>query len=82
MPEYSVSELSSAVKRTVERDFGFVRVRGELSGVKRHTSGHVYLDLKDDRSVLAGVIWKGSVRALRVQPENGLEVVATGRLTT
>ncbi len=82
VPEYSVSELSSAVKRTVERDFGFVRVRGELSGVKRHTSGHVYLDLKDDRSVLAGVIWKGSVRALRVQPENGLEVVATGRLTT
>ena len=82
VPEFSVSEISSAVKRAIERDFGFVRVRGELSGVKRHTSGHVYLDLKDERSVLASVIWKGNVRALRVQPENGLEVVATGRLTT
>ena len=80
--EYTVSEVSNAVKRTVERDFAFVRVRGELSGVKRHTSGHIYLDLKDERAVLGGVIWKGSVRALRVQPQNGIEVVATGRLTT
>ena len=82
VPEYTVSEVSNAVKRTVERDFAFVRVRGELSGVKRHTSGHIYLDLKDERAVLGGVIWKGSVRALRVQPQNGIEVVATGRLTT
>jgi exodeoxyribonuclease VII large subunit len=82
VPEYTVSEISSAVRKTVERDFAFVRVRGELSGVKRHTSGHVYLDLKDPNAVLAGVIWKGSIRGLRVQPENGLEVVATGRLTT
>jgi exodeoxyribonuclease VII large subunit len=82
VPEYTVSEISSAVKKTVERDFAFVRVRGELSGVKRHTSGHVYLDLKDERAVLGGVIWKMNVRALRVQPQNGLEVVATGRLTT
>ncbi len=82
VPEYTVSEISGAVKKTVERDFAFVRVRGELSGVKRHTSGHVYLDLKDERAVLGGVIWKMNVRALRVQPQNGLEVVATGRLTT
>ncbi len=82
IPEYTVSEVSNAVKKTVERDFAFVRVRGEMSGVKRHSSGHIYLDLKDERAVLGGVIWKTSVRALRVEPQNGLEVVATGRLTT
>ncbi len=82
VPEFTVSEISAAVKQSIERGFAFVRVKGELSGVKRHTSGHVYLDLKDTGAVLAGVIWKGSIRALRVQPENGLEVVATGRLTT
>jgi exodeoxyribonuclease VII large subunit len=82
VPEFTVSEISSAVKNAIERGFAFVRVKGELSGVKRHTSGHVYLDLKDERSVLAGVIWKGNVRGLRVQPQNGIEVVATGKLTT
>jgi len=82
VPEFTVSEISTALKRTVEERFGFVRVRGELSGVKRHSSGHIYLDLKDERASLAGVIWKMSTRGLRVQPENGLEVVATGRLTT
>jgi len=82
VPEYSVSEISGAVKKTVERDFAFVRVRGELSGVKRHTSGHIYLDLKDERAVLAGVVWKMNARSLRVQPQNGLEVVASGRITT
>jgi exodeoxyribonuclease VII large subunit len=82
VPEFTVSEISAAVKSAIERGFAFVRVKGELSGVKRHTSGHVYLDLKDQNAVLAGVIWKGSVRNLRVQPQNGLEVVATGRLTT
>ncbi len=82
VPEFTVSEISAAVKQSIERGFAFVRVKGELSGVKRHTSGHVYLDLKDTGAVLSGVIWKGSIRNLRVQPENGLEVVATGRLTT
>ncbi|MEM6825047.1 MAG: exodeoxyribonuclease VII large subunit [Pseudomonadota bacterium] len=81
-PEFSVSELSGAVKRVVEGEFGFVRVRGEVGRVSRPRSGHVYLDLKDDRSVLAGVIWKGVANRLKTQPEEGLEVVATGRLTT
>jgi exodeoxyribonuclease VII large subunit len=81
-PEYSVSELSMAVKKMVEDGFAFVRVRGELSGVKRHSSGHIYLDLKDERATLAGVIWRLTVPRLRLRPENGLEVVATGRLTT
>lgn len=81
-PEYSVSELSMALKKMVEDSFGYVRVRGELSGVKHHSSGHIYLDLKDERASLAGVIWKMTAPRLRVRPENGLEVVAIGRLTT
>lgn len=81
-PEFTVSELSGAVKRTIEGGFSRVRVRGELGRVSRPRSGHVYLDLKDDRSVLAGVIWKGQAAKLATPPEEGLEVVATGRLTT
>ena len=81
-PEYSVSELSGAVKKTLESGFEHVRVRGELGRISRPSSGHVYLDLKDDRAVLAGVIWKGVAGRLRFQPEQGMEVVATGRITT
>jgi len=82
MPEYSVSELSGAVKRMVEGEFGHVRVRGEVGRVSRPPSGHVYLDLKDDRAVLSGIIWKGKAADLTPQPEEGMEVIATGRLTT
>ncbi len=82
LPEFSVTELSQALKRTVEDTFPYVRVRGELGRVSRPRSGHVYLDMKDDKSVLGSVIWKGTVSKLAVQPEEGLEVVATGRLTT
>ncbi|MEM9139075.1 MAG: exodeoxyribonuclease VII large subunit [Pseudomonadota bacterium] len=81
-PEFSVSELSGAVKRAIEGGFGHVRVRGEVGRVSRPRSGHVYLDLKDDRAVLAGVIWKGTAQGLATQPEEGMEVIATGRLTT
>ena len=81
-PEFSVSEISGVVKRVIEGEFGHVRVRGELGRVSRPRSGHVYLDLKDDRAVLSGVIWKGVASRLSVQPEEGMEVVATGRLTT
>lgn len=81
-PEFSVSELSGAVKRMVEGEFGHVRVRGEVGRVSRPRSGHIYMDLKDDRSVLAGVIWKGVAGRLATQPEEGMEVIATGRLTT
>ncbi len=81
-PEYTVSELSGAVKRTIEGEFGFVRVKGEVGRVSRPRSGHVYLDLKDDRAVIAGVMWKGVAARLQTQPEEGMEVVATGRLTT
>ncbi|MEM7189872.1 MAG: exodeoxyribonuclease VII large subunit [Pseudomonadota bacterium] len=81
-PEFSVSELSGAVKRMVEGEFGHVRVRGEVGRVSRPRSGHIYLDMKDDRAVLAGVIWKGVAAGLATQPEEGMEVVATGRMTT
>ncbi|MEM7506407.1 MAG: exodeoxyribonuclease VII large subunit [Pseudomonadota bacterium] len=81
-PEFSVSEISGAVKRMVEGEFGHVRVRGEVGRVSRPRSGHVYLDLKDDRAVLAGVMWKGVASRLATQPEEGMEVIATGRLTT
>jgi len=80
--EYSVSEISTAIKRTMEDSFGFVRVRGEVGRVSRPASGHVYLDLKDERAVLAGVIWRGTAGKLKFKPEEGLEVIATGRITT
>ena len=79
---YSVSELSGAVKRTVEDAFSHVRVRGEIGRVSQPRSGHVYLDLKDDRATISGVIWKGQAARLSHRPEEGLEVIATGRLTT
>ncbi len=82
IPEWSVSELSQSIKRTMEDAFGHVRVRGELGRASRPASGHVYLDLKDDRAVLNGVIWKGAAAKMRFKPEEGLEVIATGRITT
>ncbi|MCX7644729.1 MAG: exodeoxyribonuclease VII large subunit [Rhodobacteraceae bacterium] len=81
-PEFTVSELSGAIRRVIEGGFGFVRVRGEIGRVSLPRSGHVYLDLKDDRAVIAGVIWKGVAERLATRPEEGMEVVATGRLTT
>ncbi len=80
--EFSVSEISGAVKQVLEGQFGYIRVRGELGRVSRPASGHVYLDLKDDRAVLSAVIWKGVAARFSVQPEEGLEVVCTGKLTT
>lgn len=81
-PEFTVSELSGAVKRMIEGEFGHVRIRGEVGRVSRPRSGHIYLDLKDDRAVISGVIWKGVSARLATQPEEGMEVVATGWLTT
>jgi len=78
----SVSELSARLKRTVEDRFGYVRLRGELSGVKRAASGHLYCCLKDDKAVIDGVMWKGGAQRLAFRPEDGVEVIATGKLTT
>jgi len=82
LPEYSVSEVSMAVKRTLEDNFGYVRVRGEISGYTQARSGHVYFSLKDDKSVLDAVCWRGTAGKLRFQPEDGLEVICTGRITS
>jgi len=83
IPEWTVSELSAALKKTVEDAYGFVRVRGEISGFKGASpSGHCYFRLKDDKAVLEGVIWKMNYARLRFKPQEGLEVIATGRLTT
>ncbi len=79
---YSVSELAFALKRTVEEAYGFVRLRGELSKVTFHSNGHVYLTLKDDKAAIDGVVWRGSVKNLSVRPEQGLEVIVTGKVST
>lgn len=81
-PAMSVGELSRAIKRTLEGDFGHVRVQGEISGAKRAASGHWYFRLKDDRAVIDGVLWRGQAARLKTLPEDGLEVVAVGRVTT
>ena len=78
----SVGELSGRLKRMVEGEFGHVRLRGEISGYKRVASGHSYLALKDDSAVIDGVMWKGNSASLAFRPEDGVEVIATGRLTT
>ena len=78
----SVTELSAQLKRTVEDRFGFVRLRGELSGVKRAASGHFSCSLKDEGARIDGVMWRGSAARLAFVPEDGVEVVASGKLTT
>lgn len=81
-PEFSVSELSIVLKRMIEGEFSNVRIRGEVGRVSRPASGHLYFDLKDDKSVIASVTWRGQASKLATQPEEGLEVVATGKITT
>eukprot|EP01037_Dinobryon_pediforme_P020825 gene20825-21535_t len=81
--EFTVSELSFALKRTVEEGFSHVRVRGEISGYRgAHSSGHAYFALKDDAAKIDAVVWRGVFAKLRFKPEEGMEVIATGRLTT
>lgn len=81
-PPLSVGELSGALKRTVEQAFANVRVRGEISGWKRHGSGHCYFALKDDSAVIDAVLWRGQAARLAFAPEDGVEVIASGKLTT
>lgn len=81
--EFTVSELSGSIRRTVEDAFGYVRVRGEISGYRGpHSSGHAYFSLKDDKARIEAVIWKGVFSRLKNRPEEGLEVIATGKITT
>jgi exodeoxyribonuclease VII large subunit len=80
--EYSVSELANELKRAVEDAFPYVRVRGEISGLKFNSSGHVYFDLKDDKALLNAVIWRTTAQRMKLRPEQGLEVICTGRIST
>ena len=80
--EYTVSELSTSIKRIIEDNFDYIRLKAEVGRVSKPKSGHIYLDLKDDTSVISGIIWKGSVNKLNILPEEGLEVVCTGKVTT
>jgi len=82
VPEYSVSEISGAVKRTLEGAFGRIRVRGEITELKRYPSGHIYFSLKDEGGKIAGVVWKFSVPRLGLVPENGVEVIAQGKISS
>ncbi len=81
-PEFSVSEISNAVKRMIEGEFSHVRIKGEIGRVNRYASGHIYYDLKDENAVLNAVTWKGQASKLSVQPEEGMEVIAVGKLTS
>ena len=81
-PEYSVSEVSGLLKARIEEDFAHVRIRGEISGFKRAASGHMYFALKDDNALIDGVCWRSSAGRLGLAPEDGMEVVAVGRITT
>src|SRR4051794_38361802 len=81
IPEYTVSEISGAVKRTLEGSFGRVRVRGEITELKRYPSGHIYFSLKDEGGKIAGVVWKFSVPKLGLAMENGVEVIAQGKIS-
>src|SRR5437016_12633670 len=83
IPEWTVSELSAALRRTVEDAFGYVRVRGEISGYRGpQSSGHCYFALKDEAAKIEAVVWKTAFARMRIKPAEGLEVFATGRLTT
>lgn len=82
LPEYTVSEISFEIKKFVETTFNRVKIRGEIFGAKRADSGHWYLSLKDPNAVLSAVIWKGTASRLSFRPEDGMEVVATGKITT
>jgi len=82
IPEYGVSDLAGAIRRTLEGAFGRVRVRGEITEMKRYPSGHIYLSLKDAEAKIEAVIWKSALRGLGTLPENGVEMVATGRVST
>src|SRR5262249_7380230 len=82
LPAYTVSEISLLLKRTVEQNFAYVRVRGEISGFKRHSSGHCYLALKDEEAALDAVIWRTTAQRMSLKPEDGMEVVCAGKLTT
>ncbi|MCK5546707.1 MAG: exodeoxyribonuclease VII large subunit [Rhodospirillaceae bacterium] len=79
---YSVGEISTLIRQTLEDEFPYVRIRGEISGFTRAASGHLYFSLKDEKDVIDAVCWRGAAAKLQTKPEDGLEIIATGRLTS
>ena len=82
IPEYSVSELSSSIKNSLESKFSRVRVKGEISGFTKANSGHLYFNLKDEDALLSSIIWRSRVALLNIMPEEGLEIIAIGKIST
>src|SRR5271156_7019813 len=82
LTEFTVSEISGSIKSTIEGGIGRVRVRGEITELKRYPSGHIYFSLKDEGAKLSGIVWKSAVSRLGMVPENGVEVIATGRISS
>ena len=80
--EYTVTEISTSIKETLEDNFGYVKVRGEVSGLSKPASGHVYLNLKDENAIIKAIAWRSTVAKLSFMPDEGLEVICSGRLTT
>src|ERR1700710_2349193 len=81
-PEFSVSHLAGAIKQTLEGAFGRVRVRGEITELRAYASGHVYFALKDESAKIRAIIWRGVASRVGLKPENGVEVIATGKITS
>ena len=82
IPEYQVSQFNKILKEVVETNFDYIRIRGEISEIKTATRGQLYLTLKDNESILSGVIWNSKKKFLQFNPEQGMEVIVTGRITT
>ena len=82
IPEYSVSEISLSIKNSLETQFSRIKIKGEISGLSKANSGHIYFNLKDEDSLLASIIWRSRTSLLNLDPEEGLEVVATGKIST
>ena len=82
VPEYSVSELAFSLRKTIEDTYSHVRLRGELGRLTFHSSGHMYGNIKDDKSTIDVVCWRGNVSKLQVRPEEGLEVICTGKMSS
>lgn len=82
IPEFSVSEISNEIKKSLEEGFGYVRIKGEISGLKISKNGIVYLSLKEEKDLINAIIWPDRYRNLDVKPEEGLEVIASGKITT
>ena len=82
IPEYSVSEFNESIRNIIQSNFNYLRIKGEISEIKAATKGQIYLTLKDDRSVLSGVIWESNIKFLKFKPEAGIEVIVSGKITT